>query len=599
MTRIIRVICGASETSPLVLSCVIMSDLPSINDLLKKSGVAPSDGGVLSVAPKEEKEKFFERMEEIKIDDLEKQAKAKASSSGLSYISLVGFPISADALALVPKVQAEKLKALAFLWAGDEVRMAAVNPELAEIKELLFQIEEKAHAKGAIYLISEHSFDSAFKLYKMIPEKREMVKGVKITEEELLKYQEGIKDFRDLNEKIQKADITDIVSMMVASAFKAEASDIHIEAEEKEIAIRFRLDGVLNNIATLPKDLWKQIISRVKLLSGLKINITDKPQDGRFTIFLTNDKIDVRVSTIPTGFGESIVMRLLRSATVGLEFEDLGLRGDAFEELKQQIGRPNGMIMTTGPTGSGKTTTLYAILKKLSTPEVKIITLEDPIEYKLAGINQSQIDSSRGYSFAAGLRSILRQDPDVIMVGEIRDLETAETAIQAALTGHLVISTIHTNDASGAIPRFLSMGVKPFLLSPALNAVIGQRLVRKICKECKEEVKLDDEILGKVKKLLNDLPEKVKKTVNLENLKFYQGKGCEKCNGIGYKGRIGIYEILIMNKEIEQVILGNQVSEYTMREIAAKNGMVTMVQDGLLKAIDGITSVEEVFEAAE
>ncbi len=571
----------------------------SIKDLLKKSGGGTDGGAAPLVAPEEEKEKFTGKMEEIKQAALEKEAQEKAARAGLPYINLVGFPISADALALIPKSEAEKLKAICFLWSGDEVRIAAAKPDAPEIMELIYQVEEKSHAKAGVYLMSERSFEAALKLYKMIPEKREVVKGVKITEEELKKYQQEIGAFNELNEKIQKASTTDVVSMTIASALKAEASDIHIEAEEKEIAIRFRLDGVLNDIAALPKDLWKQIISRVKLLSGLKINITDKPQDGRFTIFLSGDKVDVRVSTIPTGFGESVVMRLLRSATVGLEFEDLGLRGEAFEDLKKQIERPNGMIMTTGPTGSGKTTTLYAILKKLSTPEVKIITLEDPIEYKLPGINQSQIDMSRGYTFPAGLRSILRQDPDVIMVGEIRDLETAETAIQAALTGHLVISTIHTNDAAGAIPRFLSMGVKPFLLSPALDAVIGQRLVRKICKECKEEAKLEPDVLEKVEKTLKNLPDKVKKTIDFTKLKFYRGKGCPGCNNIGYKGRVGIYEIMIMNKEIEELILSGDVSEYKMREIAAKNGMVTMVQDGLLKAIDGITSVEEVFSVAE
>ncbi len=573
-----------------------MSDLGSINDLLKKK----SDDNVAPiVAPEEEKEKFAKGMEKIRLKELEKEAQKKAATLGLPYINLVGFPIAADALALIPKTEAEKLKVICFLWSGDEFRVAAVNPETLEIKEIIYQIEERIHAKGAVYLMSQHSFESAFKLYKIIPEKREVVKGVTITEEELKKYGGEIKNFEDLNNKVQTVSTSEVVSMVVASAFGAEASDIHIEAEEKRVVIRFRLDGVLHLVANLPKEAWKQTISRIKLLSGLKINITDKPQDGRFTIFLTNDKIDVRVSTIPTGFGESVVMRLLRSATVGLEFEDLGIRGEPYEELKKQIERPNGMIMTTGPTGSGKTTTLYAILKKLSSPEVKIITLEDPIEYKLAGINQSQIDASRGYTFPAGLRSILRQDPDVLMVGEIRDLETAETSIQAALTGHLVISTIHTNDASGAIPRFLSMGVKPFLLSPALDAIIGQRLVRKICKECKEEISLDAETLQKVKKILEELPEKEKKQIKMDNLKFYHGKGCLKCNNIGYKGRIGIYEILIMNKEIEQVILSGDVSEYKMKEIAVKNGMVTMVQDGLLKAIDGITSVEEVFGVAE
>jgi type II secretory ATPase GspE/PulE/Tfp pilus assembly ATPase PilB-like protein len=259
------------------------------------------------------------------------------------------------------------------------------------------------------------------------------------------------------------------------------------------------------------------------------------------------------------------------------------------------------MIVTTGPTGSGKTTTLYSILNKLNEPGVKIITLEDPVEYKLAGINQSQIDYSRDYTFAKGLRSILRQDPDIVMVGEIRDLETADIAIQAALTGHLVISTIHTNSASGAIPRFMSMGVKPFLLAPALNAVIGQRLVRRICEECKVEDNLDAETLERVKKILDELPPAVKEKYqkDLANLKFKKGTGCEACNNIGYKGRLGIYEVMAMSAEIEKIILSEQVSEYQMQDIAVKAGMVTMVQDGLLKALSGVTSVSEVFSAAE
>ena len=284
-------------------------------------------------------------------------------------------------------------------------------------------------------------------------------------------------------------------------------------------------------------------------------------------------------------------MRLLRSTAVGLKFEDLGLRGRAYEQLKQEIGRPNGMIITTGPTGSGKTTTLYAILNTLNNPETKIITLEDPVEYKLAGVAQSQIDASKDYTFATGLRSILRQDPDVVMVGEIRDLETADIAIQAALTGHLVLSTIHTNSAAGAIPRFLAIGAKSFLLAPGLNAMIGQRLVRKIHEECKEEVKLDDEMMKKVKLILGALQSGTHK--------FYRGRGCTKCFNLGYKGRIGIYEVMVMNKEIEEVILSGKVSEYVMQEIGIKNGMVTMVQDGLLKALDGITTVEEVFSVAE
>jgi type II secretory ATPase GspE/PulE/Tfp pilus assembly ATPase PilB-like protein len=297
-------------------------------------------------------------------------------------------------------------------------------------------------------------------------------------------------------------------------------------------------------------------------------------------------------------------MRLLRPSSIELGFEDLGLRGKAFEQLKREMKRPNGMIVNTGPTGAGKTTTLYAILKKLNNPETKIITIEDPIEYQLEGISQSQ--TSEKYTFAQGLRSIVRQDPDILMVGEIRDLETAEISIQAALTGHLVLSTIHTNNAAGTIPRFLSMGTKPFLLAPALNALIGQRLVRRICDHCKTEDILDDETLNKIKEVLEKLPEEEKKLIDFKNLpagrqglKFYKGKGCVACQEIGFKGRRGIFEIITMNKEIEKLILSGSASEYDIIDIAIKNGMVTMLQDGLIKAIKGVTTVGEVFRVAE
>ncbi|OGL72662.1 hypothetical protein A3D72_00670 [Candidatus Uhrbacteria bacterium RIFCSPHIGHO2_02_FULL_57_19] len=432
-----------------------------------------------------------------------------------------------------------------------------------------------------------------------MPVIKKIVKGVTIPEADLQKFQKEVKSFKDLQTRVTGVPVTEVVTLLIASGMNSDASDIHVEAGESGIVVRFRLDGVLNVVATLPADLWPKVISRIKLLSALKLNITDRPQDGRFTIFLTNDKIDVRVSTIPTAYGESVVMRLLRGKVSAAKFENLGLRGRAFEILAKEIERPNGMIITTGPTGSGKTTTLYGILLKLNSPETKIITLEDPVEYKLEGINQSQIDHSKEYTFAKGLRSILRQDPDVIMVGEMRDLETSETAIQAALTGHLVLSTIHTNSASGAVPRFLSMGVKPFLLAPALNAVIGQRLVRKICQECKIEDKLASETMERVKELLGAISEKSGEKVDLKKLKFWKGSGCQMCGNLGFKGRVGIYEIMQMTKEIEKVILSGEISEYKMQELAVENGMVTMVQDGLLKALDGITSVDEVFRTAE
>lgn len=560
----------------------------SIEDLLKKG---KKEGAT--------EEKLQEKMTEVRESELEHEAEKKAQQMGVDYVNLKGFAISPEALALIPKEQAEKHKVVCFLHTGPETRLGAVNPGDEEVKELAHQLEERLHTHAEIYLITEQSFRHAFKLYDVLPTPRKIVKGVEISEEDLLKYQEKIDNFDELQAELNRASITEVMALIIAAGLKLRASDIHIETKEDAIKVRLRIDGVLQDAAEIEPKRWKQIISRIKLVSGLKINITDKPQDGRFTIFLQNEEIDVRVSTIPTTYGESVVMRILSKKAIKLEFENLGVRGPALEKLKKEITRPNGMIITTGPTGSGKTTTLYAVLKKLNKPEVKIITLEDPIEYRLEGINQSQIEPEKDYTFAKGLRSILRQDPDVIMVGEIRDQETADIAINAALTGHLVISTIHTNNASGAIPRFLAMGAKGFLLAPALNAVIGQRLCRRICDKCKTEAKIPEKRMEQVKEVLARIPEKSKVKVDLDNLKFYTGKGCPECNGTGYSGRIGIYEIFVIDKEIEKAILAEEVAEYKMEELAINQGMITMAQDGLLKALDALTTVEEVFRVTE
>jgi type IV pilus assembly protein PilB len=548
------------------------------------------------------KEEFEEKMKDIRIKELEKEAEKKAASSGFPYINLVAFPINGEALNSIPRETAKKEKVVCFYKSDKEVKIASPNPTNPKLKKILDElVEETIQGKGEIYLISEHSFKKTLELYDRFPAPREFVHGIKITGEELDKLKKEIKNFGVLNAKLNETkNVTLIIKLILAGAMKSNASDIHIEAEEKKITLRYRVDGILHIVATLDKNLWKQIDSRIKTIAGLKINITDKPQDGRITVFLKNeDKLEIRVSTLPTSYGESIVMRLLKSTVTSLDFKDLGLRGKAFDDLKTEVERPTGMIITTGPTGSGKTTTLYAILNKLNDPDIKIITLEDPIEYKLKGISQSQIDHSKGYSFADGLRSILRQDPDIIMVGELRDLETAKVAVQAALTGHKVISTLHTNDASGAIPRFLSMGVKPFLLAPSLNAVIGQRLVRRIHDKCKIEIKPEPKQLERIKEILSNLPENSGYKIDFDKLKFYRGQGCDECNHIGLKGRIGIYEIFPMNSEIEKQILSGKTSEYKIAEIAHQSGMISMVQDGLLKAADGITTIDEVFRVIE
>ena len=567
-----------------------MSNHQSIEDLF-------SDDSNGAAGKETVQAKFKDKQQEVKIKEIERATKKKADSLGMAYINLVGFPISPEALALITEEEARGLSVVCFYYDGKQLRLAATRPDNPQVLSLAKELAAKYFCQEEVYLTSEYSLNYALNIYKSIPRPRLMEKGVKITEADLNKYSESFASFKDLQEQIGQIPVTEVVTMMMAAAVKTNSSDIHIEAEEKEIKVRFRIDGVLYDVASLDKSVWQKIISRMKLLAGVKINIIDKPQDGRLSIYLTNDRIDIRVSFLPTNFGESVVMRLLRSSAVGLEFDDLGIRGRAFQQLKREIERPNGMIITTGPTGSGKTTTLYAILKKLNQPEIKIITIEDPIEYQLKGVNQSQ--TTEKYTFAQGLRSIVRQDPDIIMVGEIRDLETAEMAIQAALTGHLVLSTIHTNDAAGTVPRFLSIGAKPFLLAPALNAMIGQRLVRRLCEKCKKEIAPDDDTLVKIRELLEKLPEEEKNKINLNKMKFYQSSGCQACQGIGYKGRIGIYEVLTMNAELEKIILGGKVSEYDMRANGSKNGMITMVQDGLLKALDGITSAEEVFRVAE
>ena len=577
-----------------------MSDFPSINSLLGKSGKKPATAGALPGTDTGEvaEEKFAKKMQEIDLKTKEEMTAKQAVASGLPYIDLSAFPITGEALRIIPEEMAVAKKIICFFSTVEDIRLGAVNYS-EEIKELAYQLGERHHANVQIYLISENSFAKAVKLYANLPIVKPISKDINITDEELEKFKAGVIDFRSLEKQFLDVPISDILTLMIASALKVDSSDIHVEAEEKGIMVRYRIDGVLHNVATLPKEQWKKFVSRIKLLAALKINITDRPQDGRVTLKLSSGSLDVRVSTMPTIFGESVVMRILHSSSKGVTFDELGLRGDAYAKLKKEIERPNGMIITTGPTGSGKTTTMYAILRTLNKPGVKIITLEDPVEIKMEGINQSQVDSSRDYTFAKGLRSLLRQDPDICMVGEIRDLETAEIAIQSALTGHLILSTIHTNSASGTIPRFLSMGVKPFLLAPALNSVIGQRLVRKICTHCQEEDKLTAEQMERAVKNLAALPPAESKNVDLKKLKFYKGKGCEQCSGLGYKGRIGIYEIFTMNKEIEQVILSAEVSEYAIQELAVKNGMVAMAQDGLLKALDKITTVEEVFRVIE
>lgn len=585
-----------------------MSGFQNLADLLGHNGASPPGGAALPVANANPTananvgEKFTEKMESIKKKELETEAMRLASDLGAPYINLERFPISQEALRQLPRETAQALGAVCFFATPDEVRVGALDPNQPEVKELLTSIQDRNHAQGGLYLISQTSFERVMEMYNTLPTIKPITKDIQIKSEDVAKVQADVNDFRSLQTMLEKKSTTDVLTIVLGAALKLDSSDVHIEAEQDRIMVRLRLDGILHDVASLPKEIYKQLISRIKLLSSLKINVTDKPQDGRFTIKFTEYDIDLRISTIPTVYGESVVMRLLKQKQDGITLDKLGMRGSALEQLKKEIQRPNGMIIATGPTGSGKTTTLYAVLKILNEPGVKIITLEDPVEYRIEGVNQSQIDRSKDYTFAKGLRSMLRQDPDIVMVGEIRDLETADIAVQAALTGHLMLSTIHTNSAAGAIPRFLSMGVKPFLLAPALNCVIGQRLVRKVCQSCRRQTALADlpaDLQENINKVLAGLPPAEQKEIADKPRTFYMSVGCPACNELGYKGRINVCELFTMVPEIEQAITTGQVAEYEIEQIARGRGMVTMVEDGILKALDGITTPDEVFRVIE
>lgn len=576
-----------------------MSGFQNLNDLL---GTKDDQATGPSVAPTAVNEKFAEKMVNIKKKELETEAMRLAGDLGAPYINLERFPVSQEALRQVPRETASALGAVCFFATPDEVRVGALDPTAPQVQQLLYDIQERNHVQGGMYLISETSLQRILEMYNTLPVIKPVTKDVQISSQDLEAVQADVNDFRSLQAALAKRSTTDILTLILGAALKLDSSDVHIEAEETKIAVRLRLDGILHDVAELPREVYKQLISRIKLLASLKINITDKPQDGRFTIKFTDYDIDLRISTIPTVHGESVVMRLLKQKQEGISLDKLGVRGRTLELLKREIARPNGMIISTGPTGSGKTTTLYAVLKILNQPGVKILTLEDPVEYRIEGVNQSQIDRSKDYTFAKGLRSMLRQDPDIVMVGEIRDLETADIAVQAALTGHLLLSTIHTNSAAGAVPRFLSMGVKPFLLAPALNCVIGQRLVRRVCQQCAVKTDLNalpTEVQTRVTEILENLPEIDKKEIAEKPKMFYTAKGCAACNNLGYKGRVTICELFSLTPQIEQAVNSGQVSEYEIEQMARQNGMVTMVEDGILKALDGITTPEEVFRVIE
>jgi type IV pilus assembly protein PilB len=521
-----------------------------------------------------------------------------AENQGFPFVNLKNENIRKDILFLIPEPIATTHQIIAFGKTDSELKIATTNPHNLQIFEFL---SKKINLDVVVYITTPQSIDESLKLYH---------KGLKAEFKDLTDQSSDTGTTKEgdikLTELAHDLPVIRIVDTLLEYAILEGASDIHIEPYEKEVLVRYRIDGVLKKVMTLPKTVHAGIVARIKILANLKIDEHRLPQDNRFKVSTKDYKVSFRVSVVPTYDGEKVVLRALNEQTGIIGLDLLGFSKKGLEAVKRNIEKPHGLVLVTGPTGSGKTTTLYSILNILNKPEVNITTIEDPIEYRIPGLNQSQINPKIGYTFASGLRSFLRQDPDIIMVGEIRDQETAEIAIHAALTGHLVLSTLHTNSASATLPRLTEMGVPSFLVSSTTNVIIAQRLARKACQECLESYTLTKEEITKLEKQINldsilETLERegiITKKQEKETLLFYRGAGCKKCNNTGYKGRLGLYEVLEITPEISELILKGSDSDAI--ELAAKQkGMLTILEDGFIKAKSGITTIEEILRIAQ
>lgn len=568
---------------------------------------------------------------ELNIIPPDELARIQASYLDLPYVFLRVLDIPEKILFKLPYDIAKKYRMIIFdIIAGKIIKIATSQPENPQVKEVTDFIKKKNDVEIDLFVTTEADIDHALAKYqeyinlrkapkappkkevKPIPpappkpaieithtfETEEEAEKSKETEEDIagadlnLLVKKDIKNVKQLQAIIDSKSVPRMVAAAINYALSLKSSDIHIEPTKKNTKVRFRIDGVLHNIADIPKNLHPAIVSRVKISSKLRLDEQRIPQDGRFDVKVRDREVDLRVSTLPTVHGEKVVMRLLDKSQQIFSLPKLGLEGKALKVLSENIKKPYGMILSTGPTGSGKSTTLYAILQTINSSEINIVTLEDPVEYAIEGINQCQTKPQIGFSFASGLRSVLRQDPDVILVGEIRDKETAGMSIHSALTGHLVLSTLHTNDAAGAAPRLIDMGVEPFLIISSTNIFIAQRLVRKICSSCKEEITPPEGVMTDIEKEFSQISSKTEVSVQ-KPYKFYRGKGCSNCNNTGYLGRIGIFEVIPLSEEISKLI-AKRASGAEIKKTAMEEGMLTMTQGGLLKALKGITTIDEV-----
>jgi len=528
----------------------------------------------------------------------ERHTQELAERLQLPYADLTAYPFAEDVFEIIPFKQITEKKIIPFLKVSNTVKIGVVDPRDSGVIDYLQTLSKSENIKFTLVLISKTSFYYGISVYNQAKAKQkedQKQQGESLKDEGTLS--DRIKNLSDVAKTAAAVNTTKIFDVLMVGAIRTLASDIHLEPRESDFMVRYRIDGILQNVVSLPNGNYHGLISRLKFLAKLKLDKSDEPQDGRFSITIEGQRIDLRVATMPSAYGEAVVIRILGHDRSMQKLGSLGFRPEAVAVIKQAISRPHGMILNSGPTGSGKTTTMYAILLEIRKPGIKIITLEDPIEYRIEEVEQSQIDPEGNYTFAEGLRGALRADPDVIMVGEIRDSETAQIGIQAALTGHLLLSTIHANSAPAVFPRLLDIGVKPFLLSGSLNLVMAQRLIRLICDRCREEYQPPEPIWLELKHSLLLL----KDCLNIDLMrqleqpaKLFRGRGCEKCNQTGFSGRQAIVETLVPNDEIDGLI-ARQASQSEFAQAATRQGMITMEQDGLIKVLEGQTTVDEVW----
>lgn len=547
---------------------------------------------VFNDAEQEKRVEFLKRREE------EELAQMLSQKYGVEYVDLTLSAINTDALRVIPEAEAKDAEAAAFGRVNKRLSVAVRAPENPKVKALAQKLTEQGY-EVVLFMCSQDSLRRAYQRYADLSYATETKAGVfELSTEELEQLIGSVKTLQDIGKLIAEAvelkrayRITRILEVVLAGGMSTGASDIHLEPEEGKVRLRYRLDGVLVDVAPFDHETYRLMLSRLKLLSGLKLNVTDEAQDGRFSIKVKGDEIEIRTSILPGNYAETMVLRLLNPKSIGVPLEELGLEPKLLARLEKEVTKPNGMVLTTGPTGSGKTTTLYAFLRKVNSAGTKIITIEDPIEYHLPGIVQTQVDK-KTYTFASGLRSALRQDPDIIMVGEIRDGEVAEVAINAALTGHLVFSTLHTNDAAGSFPRLIDLGVDEKVISSAVSVALAQRLIRKLCQVCKVERAPTAEEKVLIDKHLGQVTDKA--LVPQDSTKIWDAKegGCPECGARGYRGRIGIFEAVFMDGAIEE-ILRSKPSEREIAQAALPQGIPTMPQDGIIKVLRGVTSLDE------